>query len=214
MLSRGDDCFEGWSCRWQISIRFTILSIETTRRTRHALDTLYNYADQPVSFFYVHFIGLLSVLYLPLFAISSALDAGTGDESYWVNDVVAGLIVFLQVVFVIGLRVLGQKMSDPYGSDLEDLSVMHYVHYTWQMSRRMLESELPDPVDASIEEQLCKEGQSLGPAWEEERGFSSMPDESTPTFETKTDTIMVDEEEEKREDDADLPYQGSGCHVQ
>uniref|UniRef100_A0A7S0AQD4 Uncharacterized protein n=1 Tax=Minutocellus polymorphus TaxID=265543 RepID=A0A7S0AQD4_9STRA len=106
-------------------------------------------------------------MYLPLFAISSALSAGTGSEAYWVNDVVTGLIIFTQCTFVIGLRLLGQKMSNPYGDDVEDLSVMHYVNFTWRMSRRMLEAKLPEPVESSFvfEKSFAKESQPLGEAW-------------------------------------------------
>lgn len=82
-------------------------------RLRGALGALYDYDDQPVSFFYVHFVCLLSVMYLPLFAVTAGLEAGTGSETYWLNDIIQGLIVFLQTVFVIGLRLLAIKMSDP-----------------------------------------------------------------------------------------------------
>lgn len=128
---------------------------------------LFEYLDQPVSFFYVHFISLLSALYLPLFAVSAALDAGTGEDVYWVSDVVSGLIVLLQAIFVIGLRVLGQKMSDPYGEDVEDLSVIHYVTFTWKMSSRIMEAENPEALSASEEENICRERRHIGEAWED-----------------------------------------------
>jgi len=135
---------------------------------RGQMDALFEFKDQPVVFFYVHFVCLLTALYLPLFAIQTALDAGTGNEAYWVNDVVSGLVVILQGIFVIGLRILADKMSEPYDSDLEDLSVMHYVEFTWRMSRRMMESKYPEyPVDDELEEQLCCEQQSIGEAWSE-----------------------------------------------
>lgn len=142
-----------------------------------ALSSIYNYADQPIPFFYVHFISLLSALYLPLFAVSSAFEAGTGNDAYWTADLVAGLIVFLQSVFVIGLRLLGQKLSDPFGADLEDLSVMHYVNFTWQQSNRILETKLPQrsasQSDAQTEEDICRERATIGAAWEDENTAES-----------------------------------------
>ena len=81
-----------------------------------------------------HFICLLTTLYLPLFAVTSAIEAGTGDDIHWSAGVIKGLVVLLQAIFVLGLRVLGQKMSDPYGDDLIDLSVMYYVEFTWTNS--------------------------------------------------------------------------------
>lgn len=133
-----------------------------------SMGALYNYDDQPISFFYLHFLCLLSALYLPLFAVSSAFEAGTGDDVYWTADVVAGLIVFLQSIFVIGLRILGQKMMDPYGDDVEDLSVMFYINFTWIMSNRILRSKRPPPLDPQVEDRICRERKSLGDAWEDE----------------------------------------------
>ncbi|CAB9513310.1 expressed unknown protein [Seminavis robusta] len=125
---------------------------------------LFNAKDLPIPFFYVHFICLLTTLYLPLFAVTAAIQAGTGDTG-WINGLIRGLVVVLQSVFVIGLRVLGQKMSDPYGDDLIDLSVMYYVHFTWQMSNRILNSHLPEEADPFVEDKLVKSRQSLGDAW-------------------------------------------------
>ena len=72
-------------------------------------------------------VCFLSVVYLPLSAVHIALQAGTGDNVYWVNDVVTGLVVMLQAVFIVGLRLLADAMEKPYESDVEDLSVMHYI---------------------------------------------------------------------------------------
>lgn len=45
------------------------------------LQGMYDYTDQPPHFFYIHFLVLLSALYLPLFAIDTAYAAGWGDET-------------------------------------------------------------------------------------------------------------------------------------
>jgi len=79
------------------------------------MDNLYAYTDQPVHFYYIHFLCLLSALYLPLFALSNAYSAGFGDDIHFTTDVILGLIVLVQAFFVIGLRLLGQQMVDPYG---------------------------------------------------------------------------------------------------
>lgn len=63
-------------------------------------------------------------------------------------------------------------MSDPYGDDLVDLSVMFYVNFTWEQSQRVLASHFPT-TDATWEEEskLIQERKSIGgPAWE-----SSLP---------------------------------------
>lgn len=97
---------------------------------RAAMDGMYDYRDQPPHFFYIHFLCLLTVFYLPIFAIDSAFSAGWGDDTAWGIDFLNGVIVLLQCVFVVGLRLLGQKMVDPYGDDVEDLSVLTYVETT------------------------------------------------------------------------------------
>jgi len=107
---------------------------------RTSMDGIYDYCDQPPHFFYIHFLCLLSAFYLPLFAIDNAYSAGWGDNSDWGIEVLNGVIVLLQSVFVIGLRLLGQKMVDPYGDDPEDLSVISYVEKIIHITEIMLTS--------------------------------------------------------------------------
>jgi len=110
---------------------------------RAAMDGMYDYTDQPPHFFYIHFLVLLSALYLPMFAIDTAYAAGWGDETYWGVDIINGVIVFLQCIFVVGLRSLGNKMIDPYGDDLEDLSVILYVESTFEICGTIMKSTQP-----------------------------------------------------------------------
>ena len=155
-------------------------------KLRASIGQLYNAKDLPIPFFYVHFICLLTTLYLPLFAVTSAIEAGTGEDIRWSAGVIKGLVVLLQAVFVIGLRVLGQKMSDPYGDDLIDLSVMHYVNFTWTHSQRILKSHFPEEASASVEHMLMqKRNPCGGPAWEPERAAS--PGEDT----VNTESMMA-----------------------
>jgi hypothetical protein len=136
---------------------------------RAAFGQLFNAADLPIPFFYVHFVCLLSAFYLPLFAISGAYNAGTGNEVHWTADVVSGLVVILNSIFVIGLRILGQKMSDPYGDDLIDLSVIFYCTFTWRMSNRVLNAQFPsdDASSESVEQELVEyRSETIGKAFE------------------------------------------------
>ena len=110
---------------------------------RAAMDGMYDYTDQPPHFFYIHFLVLLSALYLPLFAIDTAYGAGWGDYKSIAMDILQGTIVFLQCIFVCGLRSLGTKMIDPYGDDLEDLSVINYVEATLEISRTIMNAKQP-----------------------------------------------------------------------
>lgn len=132
---------------------------------RRAYADLANIADQPISFFYVHFIILLSSLYLPLFAVSAAYNVG-GKDVDWSVNLIGGLTVWLQTIFVIGLRTLGLVLQDPFGSDVEDLSVIHYVNFTWKVSNRILAGNNPNPLDIGVEEEVIVSRAPLGAAWD------------------------------------------------
>jgi predicted membrane chloride channel (bestrophin family) len=133
---------------------------------RIAAAQLYDAADLPIPFFYVHFISLLTALYLPLFALTQGINAGSGDEAEWAVDVVVGLVVVLQSIFVIGLRILGQKLSDPFGDDLVDLSVMFFVQFTWTQSTRILASPDPPHSAYAVETELARRRVTVGSAWD------------------------------------------------
>lgn len=148
---------------------------------RTAMDNLYDYCDQPIHFFYIHFLCLLTSVYVPIFAISTAYSAGTGDQTHWSADVLYGLIVFMQAIFVIGLRLLGQKMMDPFGDDVEDLSVLKYIREAWKTSNRSLNANLPSPVSLETEEGIEYTSASLGYPWNMQR--------CKQTSDGKTDTV-------------------------
>eukprot|EP00977_Amphora_coffeiformis_P007409 scaffold1600_cov179-Amphora_coffeaeformis.AAC.24 len=57
-------------------------------------------------------------------------------------------------IFVIGLRMLGRKMIDPYGSDLEDLSVLHYIQIAWDRSHGVFTTKFPANVSPELEDEL------------------------------------------------------------
>lgn len=130
------------------------------------LGKLFDDDDQAISFAYYHFICFLSAVYLPLFAMAAGLNAGVGEAAYWLTDIVAGCIVLLQAIFVVGLRVLAENMSDPFGSDVGNLSVLHYVNSAWRSSVQILLANKPRPVDLNVEEKLCLEHVPLGQPWD------------------------------------------------
>jgi len=166
-MDHGPDAFHelvGW-CMQDIETAFQENRIDAREKSalkdktiqfRDAMDGLYDYTDQPVHFFYIHFLCLLSTIYLPLFAAENAFNAGSGEYVRWSWDILAGLTVLVQAIVVIGLRLLGQKMSDPFGDDLEDLSVLHYVTDAWKKSSSMLASKCPSKVSLETEHELAK----------------------------------------------------------
>lgn len=111
---------------------------------RAAMDGMYDYTDQPPHFFYIHFLVLLSAIYLPLFAIDAAYAAGWADKLI-ILDLFQFIIVFLQCIFVVGLRSLGTNLIDPFGDDLEDLSVITFVEGTLQICHTIMRAAQPPP---------------------------------------------------------------------
>lgn len=131
---------------------------------RARFGNMYDMDDQPILFFYIHFIHFLSAVYLPLLAFFVAYQVALYD--HWMSDVVGLVAVILQGIFVIGIRVLAQLMQHPYGGELENLSVLTYVEVAWAGSMRALYSQSRPPHDPNIENQLAAGRMSLGTAWE------------------------------------------------
>ena len=57
----------------------------------------------------------------------------------------------MQCLFVVGLRSLGTKMIDPYGADLEDLSVITYIDRTLEICDSIMSSEKPNAIESKKE---------------------------------------------------------------
>lgn len=73
----------------------------------------------------------------------------------------------MQSIFVQGLPVLGQKMSDPWGSDISDLSVIHFVIFNWRMSNPILKTKfLAHTASLKEEEESAKNRLEIGSAWQ------------------------------------------------
>jgi len=115
---------------------------------RASMDGMYDYTDQPPHFFYIHFLVLLSALYLPLFTIDTAYSTGWGNECSIAMDLLNGLIVLLQCIFVVGLRSLGNKMivSSHWGC----LHIMFVPVLRSQHSHLMATSCISIPFPSSI----------------------------------------------------------------
>lgn len=156
---------------------------EKIQKFRQSMSALFHGKEQPTHFFYIHFLSLLTAFYLPVFAIETAYGIGipAAGETNWIAEIMAGLIVFLQAVFVIGLRLLGQVMVDPFGDDLEDLSVLHYVESTWEASNRILRTNLPSPVSEEEEDQLImNRSAALGRPWDDQMMTKEISTNTTP----------------------------------
>lgn len=191
--------------------RAKVLSLQS------CMSKLFNFADQPIIFFYIHFISLVSVLYLPLFTLNNCyiltlnkehveetalLTTGIGEGVHWSSDIVAGCIVLLQTIFVNGLRILGQKLSDPFGTDYEDLSVMHYITFTWKQSARIMAAHPPSEDEQTMTEtEIILKRAPIGRAW----------DVRSKSFHSRLRDEFNDNPEEEKVGDSSSP---SYCIVQ
>lgn len=150
----------------------------------------------PIPFFYVHFLSLLTAIYLPLFALMVAFqtggfgfntntvlsmnglqnDSNNGDTIPWYVEAVGFLLVFLQSLFVVGLRLLGQQLGNPYGEDFIDLEITNYIMMVLSTSNRILEAsdvdDITNGVNPDTEYLLKTKMVQLGTAWGTKRSSS------------------------------------------
>ena len=126
--------------------------------------SLYDFEDQPIPFVYIHLIFFLCLFYLPLFAYSLAVTLPTNTG--WV-EVIGVIIVMLNTVFFLGLREVGHFLTDPYGSDLHDLSVMHYIESTMLQSRQILTGHSLPAQNMDIEAKLEKARPTKGKGFQD-----------------------------------------------
>ena len=120
----------------------------------------------PIPFFYVHFLSLLTAVFLPLFAVVVAFETGEVNNGTMIAEFFSFLVVFLQALFVIGLRILGQQLSDPYGGDLIDLQIARYVNMVLNGSNQILAAKRLHPPSVETELRLQLKMSSLGQAFE------------------------------------------------
>jgi hypothetical protein len=118
-----------------------------------AMAALYNDIDQPpISFFHFHLLSLLCCIYLPIFAITHAYLSNTVTDNFTISDIFQFLVVFLQACFVIGLRKLALVNMDPFGEDIEDLSVMTFVMSAFKTSNQIIDVEFLEKESGENEE--------------------------------------------------------------
>jgi predicted membrane chloride channel (bestrophin family) len=147
-------------------------------KLRDNLEVIFDMDDQPIPFVYVHLIYIISMVYLPLMAYALAYNVAVEAQSHGV-ELIGVACLFLTSLFVLGLRDLGFVLQDPFGEDLQDLSVMHYVTYTVQMSRRILEAEARMPCVEEEETELESQRPDLGPGFKRNLGTDSGKNSAT-----------------------------------
>eukprot|EP01034_Spumella_vulgaris_P030602 gene30602-37845_t len=113
---------------------------------RGKVGALFDYDDQPIPFVYVHLLTLLTEIYLPLFAYSTAVNTK--------NDLEGVLVLFLAAIYTLGLVAIGRALMDPYGNDTMDFSVMTYITSTMLSTRRLMTGRLLPEEGIEVEQEL------------------------------------------------------------
>ena len=134
-----------------VSERIAENTIKIILNLRKELTRLYEYADQPIPFFYLHLVFFISLLYIPIFAYTVAVAVDDSVSAGDAVEIVGLLVIFMNGIFILGIRESGYQFADPYGSDPLALSVLHYVTYTAQMTRRLLGAAPGAESDTSVE---------------------------------------------------------------
>eukprot|EP00977_Amphora_coffeiformis_P029109 scaffold38790_cov214-Amphora_coffeaeformis.AAC.1 len=140
---------------------------EQILRVRGTIADMYDHYDQPLLFIYVHFIVILTAIYLPLAAVYVSHEVAKSESFHWFNDVIGILALLLQCIFVIGVRYVAQVMRVPYAGELESLPVLSFVEGCCDMSLRIMYSSGYRPLDGAIETCLAREREPLGEFWDD-----------------------------------------------
>ena len=135
---------------------------------RENLSTFFENEDQPIPFIYIHLLYMMALVYLPLFAYSVAVSVAesTHGQQHSGVELIGVTIIFLNNLFVLGMRDLGHILQDPFGDDLQDMCVIHFVTYTFQMSRRILLGEKLGETNYEEEMEMERRRPLLGPGFD------------------------------------------------
>ena len=144
-----------------MTFRTTILSLQIAK--------IFVTSLQPIPFFYIHFLSLLTAIYLPLFALMVSFRTSSYEQVPWYAEIVGFFLVLLQTLFVVGLRMLGQQLGNPYGEDFIDLQLITYITMVLTTTMRILESAdnvTLQTIDHTTEEELRQRMVPIGDGYE------------------------------------------------
>eukprot|EP00270_Netrium_digitus_P014699 TRINITY_DN5047_c0_g1_i1.p1 TRINITY_DN5047_c0_g1~~TRINITY_DN5047_c0_g1_i1.p1 ORF type:complete len:408 (+),score=108.67 TRINITY_DN5047_c0_g1_i1:68-1291(+) len=106
---------------------------------KRQIELLYNLTDGPIPFAYYHLLNFVLLVYLALLAYCF-----TFMVPYWTI-----LAYVLILISKLGLRELGNAMSNPFGHDSIDLPVMLFVLEFYEESEEKINSS-PAPPDVPL----------------------------------------------------------------
>ena len=150
-----------------VSSQLCIMITDEILQLRGFVTLLFFFEDQPLPFVYLHSLVLSISMFLPIcsYAIATNLFPKsilpTVEDSYLYEPL--GLFVLCLVIFFFeGLKCISHQLMDPYGDDVHDLSVFHYINSAILSSRRVLSSKKIASSNSTSELTMEKDRPSKG----------------------------------------------------
>lgn len=102
-------------------------------------------------FVYTHLVSLTMTVFLVCESIKKGVmftpiivdDDGnmlSAGADYWFGCVFPALSLITTAIVCVGLVEIGSRLSNPYGTDCEDLAVFHFINYSAATSRQVIDS--------------------------------------------------------------------------
>lgn len=118
------------------------------RGVRNARKDRNDYVNQPMPFSYVSLMNFSIYFYLVIFTVS--LGFGNEIDPDTVYAIRPSILEFAILLFfsilMLGLKYLADRLQDPFGNDIEDLTVTDFVGSCADKSYEMLMMRFPDEV--------------------------------------------------------------------
>ena len=123
------------------------------------IGTLFDFEDQPLPYAYMHLLLIVTSVYLPILSYGTATNM---VGSRVATEIITGVLIALNAIFVLGMREVGRLLMDPYNEEVTGLSVMSYVNSTFLQNRRLLTGRMVPPEDLDTERKLEQDRPSKG----------------------------------------------------
>lgn len=115
---------------------------------RGKIGMIHDYVNQPMPFSYVSLMNFSIYFYLVIFTVS--LGFGNEIDPDTVYAIRPSILEFAILLFfsilMLGLKYLADRLQDPFGNDIEDLTVTDFVGSCADKSYEMLMMRFPDEV--------------------------------------------------------------------
>ena len=117
---------------------------EEIKEVGKAAKRLHAYTYQVLPFIYTHLVSLSSSLFLMFNAFVKGLYF-TPEASYTFGLILPACSVITTTLVVFGLLEVGDTILDPFGSDPEDFTVLHFIEFTPPSSLAAIEVDSMGP---------------------------------------------------------------------